>query len=714
MDDLLNFDLTSNVYNENKKKDSLEIINNSNSPVSVSNPKKPHSTKQSSDMRRTHDPFANLFQKKNESKNTSLNELERKTPQTPQTLESPSPNSSISHDPYSNLDVLHRLPKTETRLSDDDNKANDVSLSVLDSNLNAFESFQLQDEDSLIKQRPSSPEKQTTPEAPEIKDKEIGHYVPETSLTNNPSPLSGGDYYAQLRAMGFPDTLSRSALQQTGSLQEAIDYILEQEPRSPQNQTSNSVSNNEQYYSDKLSELQQVSNQIKDQFFTKATDLWNVGRQKLRTAVEERKALKNPNQPRWMTGEYVSDDFDNHNPRIPAPDRSSEAASTIELNLDIPLSNNEHVNVMPAETVPEKDHQNVDEFNDNLFSSLIEIPNETINHQKVEPSLDIQQTHGDSSSSHHWESDHTNKKSALDIQREEVDIDSMSLSIIEQGQTEGNDCFHKGDFNQAINIFRKTLSHIPEGHTRSIPLLCNRSLCYMKIGDIRSSLQDSQKALDIIGQGKGEGEFINEKSMNEYYVKSMIRKAQVFEQLEKYQSALEVWSDLLSNGRVTNLYLEGKRRCERALGRQPSQANSMNTTSKSTNRKSLELPKTSGRLTEYRDKQKQAEKIDEEKNQLREPVQQLINRWKSGKEGNIRALLSSMDTILWPECRWKPVSLADLVLTKRVKIAYMKAISCVHPDKLPQQATVEQRLIAESAFSNLNEAWDIFKQQNQL
>ncbi|WBW72024.1 UBA/TPR/DNAJ domain protein Ucp7 [Schizosaccharomyces osmophilus] len=717
MDDLLNFDLTNNQYNGSNKKNLLGIKQNSNSPVSVPYPQTPDSTKESSSMKRNRDPFANLFQRKNETKSTSLNELERKTAQTPQTLESPSPNASISHDPYSNLEVLHRLSETETKGSNDEKKIENIHSNTKDSLLNTLEDLQLQDEDKSIMQRTSLPELRNPPAESETEGKVIEQHAPDASFSSNSSQLSGTDSYAQLRAMGFSDSLSRFALKQTGSLQEAIELIFEQEPRSSQNPTSKSPSSNEQYYSDKLSELQQVSNQIKDQFFTKATDLWNVGRQKLRSAVEERKSLKNPNQPRWMTEGYVSDEFDNQYPIMPASAKSDEAVSTKEPTSDIPLSKNEPVEDLSTESVSELEHKNVDEFNDNLFSSLIEIPDESISHQKVAPSFDMQKTQGELLPHHHRELDHKNEKPYLKVQRDEVDMDSMSRSIIEQGQTEGNDYYYKGDFSQAIDIFNKLLSQVPEGHTRSIPLLCNRSLCYMKIGDVRNSLKDSVKALEIIGQGKGEGEFINGKNMNEFYVKCMIRKAQALEQLEKYELALESWSDLLSGGKINNLSLEGKRRCGRALGKQPSQPNSAKTISKPTVRKSLELPKTSQgseRLSEFRDKQKQAEKVEERRNQLREPVQQLINRWKSGKEGNIRALLSSLDTILWPECRWKPVSLTDLVLTKRVKIMYMKAISCVHPDKLPQQATVEQRLIAESAFSNLNEAWDIFKQQNQL
>jgi len=88
--------------------------------------------------------------------------------------------------------------------------------------------------------------------------------------------------------------------------------------------------------------------------------------------------------------------------------------------------------------------------------------------------------------------------------------------------------------------------------------------------------------------------------------------------------------------------------------------------------------------------------------------------WKGGKQDNLRALLASLDSVLWPEAEWKKVSLAELVLPNKVKIQYMKGIAKVHPDKIPVNATTEQRMIASAVFSILNEAWDKFKSENGL
>lgn len=57
--------------------------------------------------------------------------------------------------------------------------------------------------------------------------------------------------------------------------------------------------------------------------------------------------------------------------------------------------------------------------------------------------------------------------------------------------------------------------------------------------------------------------------------------------------------------------------------------------------------------------------------------------WIEGKERNIRALLSTLNTVLWEgETRWKAVGMADLVTPDQVKKYYRKAVLIVHPDKV--------------------------------
>ncbi|TKY73028.1 Auxilin-related protein 2 [Spatholobus suberectus] len=86
-----------------------------------------------------------------------------------------------------------------------------------------------------------------------------------------------------------------------------------------------------------------------------------------------------------------------------------------------------------------------------------------------------------------------------------------------------------------------------------------------------------------------------------------------------------------------------------------------------------------------------------------------LRLWSSGKETDIRLLLSTLHQILWPESGWYAVPLTNLIESSQVKKAYQKARLCLHPDKLQQRgATLLQKYVAEKAFSILQDAWTAF------
>ncbi|KAI3984026.1 hypothetical protein MKX01_035153 [Papaver californicum] len=111
-----------------------------------------------------------------------------------------------------------------------------------------------------------------------------------------------------------------------------------------------------------------------------------------------------------------------------------------------------------------------------------------------------------------------------------------------------------------------------------------------------------------------------------------------------------------------------------------------------------------------RDLQKQREQA--ERHRIAETLDVEIRRWAAGKETNLRALLSTLQYVLWPECGWQPVSLTDLITGASVKKVYRKATLCVHPDKVQQKgANLQQKYIAEKVFDLLKEAWNKFNSE---
>ncbi|XP_053321083.1 cyclin-G-associated kinase [Spea bombifrons] len=92
-----------------------------------------------------------------------------------------------------------------------------------------------------------------------------------------------------------------------------------------------------------------------------------------------------------------------------------------------------------------------------------------------------------------------------------------------------------------------------------------------------------------------------------------------------------------------------------------------------------------------------------------DPLKLKILDWIEGKERNIRALISTLHTVLWEgETKWKPVNMAELVTPEQVKKYYRKAVLVVHPDKATGQPYEQY---AKMIFMELNDAWSEFENQ---
>ncbi|KAB2023309.1 hypothetical protein ES319_D06G008900v1 [Gossypium barbadense] len=119
-------------------------------------------------------------------------------------------------------------------------------------------------------------------------------------------------------------------------------------------------------------------------------------------------------------------------------------------------------------------------------------------------------------------------------------------------------------------------------------------------------------------------------------------------------------------------------------------------------------------LAEKNERDLLAQKEQAERNRLAETLDAEVKRWLSGKQGNLRALLSTLQYILGPDSGWQPISLTDILGTAAVKKAYRKATLCVHPDKLQQRgANIQQKYICEKVFDLLKEAWNRFSAEER-
>lgn len=102
---------------------------------------------------------------------------------------------------------------------------------------------------------------------------------------------------------------------------------------------------------------------------------------------------------------------------------------------------------------------------------------------------------------------------------------------------------------------------------------------------------------------------------------------------------------------------------------------------------------------------KEAEELESAKNQH----DKQLSEWaaSNNEKRNIRTLLTTMQNVLWPNNKWKTVTLGDVIDSRKVKLTYRKAMLVVHPDRC-SNATAEVRFIAKRIFEAINEAYQEF------
>lgn len=241
---------------------------------------------------------------------------------------------------------------------------------------------------------------------------------------------------------------------------------------------------------------------------------------------------------------------------------------------------------------------------------------------------------------------------------------------------------------------------LPDKHPITIIIRSNRAMTALKIGEPKSAIDDADTILQVIGPSKGEAEVIElgngepNKQMKDLFGKALMRKAEALEQLERWVDAAQAWKLAVESGHGGSTSIQGRNRCEKAAGisKPPPKAPAKKKPTAAPRNPASALsdltggPSISGQDSEavnrLRAANLAADRADEEKFALSDSVDARLTAWKNGKQDNLRALLGSLDTVLWPEAGWKKINMSELVLPNKVKIQYMKGIAKVHPDKV--------------------------------
>ncbi|EPE09183.1 uba ts-n domain protein [Ophiostoma piceae UAMH 11346] len=320
------------------------------------------------------------------------------------------------------------------------------------------------------------------------------------------------------------------------------------------------------------------------------------------------------------------------------------------------------------------------------------------------------------------------------VARKVPPVNSFALKASAKHRADGAAHFKRGDYAAAHSSYAASLTDIPNNHPLLAVLYCNRALTALKTGEPRQAVADADLALSIIGPSRGEGESVDledgsgtKRDLKDMYGKALTRKAEALEQMEKWSEAGSVWQQCVESGIGGATAIAGRQRCQTAVKPKPAAARppskpAAKPVSRPSAVSSLSGTSTpvsaSGRdfeaVKRLREAHAAAAREDTEKMELVDAVDARIAAWRDGKRDNIRALLGSMDKVLWDGSGWKTIGLHELVMPNKVKINYMKAIAKTHPDKIAPDASTEVRMIAGSVFATLNESWDKFKADNKM
>ena len=276
-------------------------------------------------------------------------------------------------------------------------------------------------------------------------------------------------------------------------------------------------------------------------------------------------------------------------------------------------------------------------------------------------------------------------------------ISPFALQASTKARQEGTLAFKRGDYALATTFYSTGLTAVPSSHPLILPILTNRALAHLKIGDPKATIADAKSALDLIGPSRGASETVGlggdegVKPMITYWEKAMTRQAEALEQLERWSEAATVWKACVEAGVGGAISIAGRNRCEKAIA-VPSQA-------KPSAARKPSAPKPKPKISAFGDLAPEsaqsgeavsklraanaaADRVDDEKFALADVIDLRVKKWRLGKETNLRALLSTLQNVLWEGSGWKEIGMGELLMPGKVKVNYMKGIAKVHPDKV--------------------------------
>jgi len=288
------------------------------------------------------------------------------------------------------------------------------------------------------------------------------------------------------------------------------------------------------------------------------------------------------------------------------------------------------------------------------------------------------------------------------------DTSPAAIASSVSSRTRGTELFKLGQYADAETAYTSGITTLPSTHILLTSLYTNRAAARLKPGDMGGAVGDCSQVFKLAGVGENLSGLLHideeltfrfdgvpgKLDVKEQLVKALQRRAAGLEGMERWEKARGDWERLSglnwaqAQGRVKDDATRSAARCRGMVKAATAPPASSDTGSSPTPRKPKPRPTPSRPAppSEASQRLKQVEAAQEaEANaqiQLKDSVDARILAWKGGKETNIRALVASLETVLWPELGWVKVGMHELVTPSQVKIRYTKAIAKVHPDKV--------------------------------
>jgi tetratricopeptide (TPR) repeat protein len=447
---------------------------------------------------------------------------------------------------------------------------------------------------------------------------------------------------------------------------------------------------NYQQHADKI--ITQAS-EIGSQFFQRANAFWKEGKSKVQKAYEERAVTSrgnargngngNTGRPRWM-----QEDSDQGQPVQPPRTNFRDEDTDTESTQPEPPT---RLNSRPhAKFSSPNRTKTVDLFCEDAPTAYVSPFRRSTTSQAARPSPSVPA-----------QTEQLRTPSPVRLtERQVISALPSAVSASARHKASGTEMFKLGRFAEAEAAYTSAISQLPDSHLLLVPLLNNRGLSRLKTGNISGAIEDCAAVIAIVEPSyhpAWEAKVTREEDgagidLGDGLVKAWRRRAEAYEGREKWDLARQDWESIAGAdfaGRHRNEALSGIGRCRRmqnadnALDGAAPRANAPTrptTTTRPPPRRGPTPP--SEALTRLKQANQEAEAEEQARIELKDSVDSRLGAWKNGKETNLRALVASLDTVLWPELGWQKIGMAELVAPNQVKIRYTKAIAKLHPDKV--------------------------------